>query len=313
VVMEAGKQVVTKKAEAMAFATLHDLISAVGDQTELIYNPQGRFGGKDWLLTQELIEIANVFHPASSVFLSPALETLTTLSYRSEYDRSFAIRNLVQGRSLIPSDQQDNPYKLPERERDDLMGKLVSIVDQSELLSGTVHSHKNTQRWRVGLDRRMGARVHFKADHVGDKDFCFLLSGDSPVKSVSRELSGFIQNEIGIVPDFIFDSVVLEDKEIQTGKKLWLIGAPGRLELVMEQKKVALDRLWQYSQKEDGTIQLERTTKRLADDCRIIGGRWLQDFSHPAVIIVEGSTLKSYETYFQSLLRWLEELGVSHV
>jgi hypothetical protein len=294
------------------FTTLHNLISAVGDQAEFIYNPQGRFGGKDWLLTQELIEIAHVFHPVSSTFLSPALETLTILSFRSEYDRSFALRNLVQGRSLIPADQLDNPYELPEIERDDLVGKLESLVDQTELLSDTTHSHKHTQRWRIGLDRRMGVKVSFKADSAGDNDFCFLLSKDSPVQSVSRELSGFIQNEIGIIPDFIFDSVVLEDKEIKTGKKLWLVGSPRQLELVVERESGAMDRLWQYSRKEEGDIQLERITNRLADDCRFTGGHWLQEHPHPAVIILEGSTLKSYETYFQVLLSWQEELRVSH-
>ncbi|ABK45810.1 hypothetical protein Mmc1_3323 [Magnetococcus marinus MC-1] len=306
VAAEAGKEFIKHKKEAMGLATLSDLVNMVGDQVAYLYGPSVRFRGIEWLFSLELTEISKVFHPLPHNVLSQSLQTVSGISFKSEYDRIYVYRHLAAGKSLVYS--VDGAYQLNQSDRSVLVEKLESFINESGLLAGEeIYNSKKTFEWRKQLFDRCGSKLSFKADFQSDSDLKQVLHTDSPVEAVDRNLASFILNLVHILPDFIYDHVSLPDNAICDYKKFWMVGAKGRLELVAQHGSDALHHIWQF-QVDDDEIALNRVKHTVSDDCHILGGRWLIDMPTSTLIMIEGKIGYVYGNHFKALIKWKSDI-----
>ncbi len=116
-------------------------------------------------------------------------------------------------------------------------------------------------------------------------------------------------------PCFVYKNIKISTsgnpEDMQPGLKdaeLWLMGTSYRLVLAAvpeKEEQVTVFPLWEAGRTDAHKALTERIENRLTDDCRLTGGKWLENgenrqTSHPE-IIVSGNAISTYKNYFRLL------------
>ncbi len=304
ILMEAGKQGTKKLSELYALNLLRDLVEIIGDQAETIFDDGYRYQSKDWVTGVELIEIAHRLYPLPAEALSKVAKMVTSLLIKSEYDRIYLYRMLLNGQSLIKEDIQ---YGFTPEICAEIGGNCALFIDQLELKEDQTRSIDQVMKWREAAQKRLNnTPIPLKLDKMVTRVMESQLMSGSPVRKMRPDLTHYLKAlELERI-DFIYpDAFGVEESGKPIKVAGWLIGTANRLLWVVETGSHTFKLLWQSVQGESPAAMTRRVNK-VADDSEITGGLWLGEERYSA-ILVEGVKIGTYEGYFRLLLDFFRE------
>ncbi len=294
-VMEGGKHLVKKGSEMYALNLLHDIIGIIANQTTNIYCKDYRYRNKHWLYAVELVEIIHSL-PINQAILSKTLKQISGLIFMSEYDRIFIYRCIIDGKSADPG--KCDISLLNAEEKKEITTKLTAFIEKNIVSETTILDFDKVKLWRSNIEKRLGVVINLsidKDDSVLLQSCLYSKSAESKIKpALAKFLVGFMEEEEKT--HFLYTDIYIPNSDDEK-LKLWLVGTNKRL-LLLSEKDNTFKPLWFY--KQEGKFSLERIKNRIADDCQVSGGNWLDD-SKSVSFIISGKTMGSFDNYFYCL------------
>ncbi|NOQ63582.1 MAG: hypothetical protein GQ582_03625, partial [Methyloprofundus sp.] len=300
--IEAGKHVIKKSSEKYALSLLHDVIAIIGEQATTIFGDSAlRYRSKHWIYALELTDIVVQFNPVTADTLAKAMQRLSGLTLRSEYDRIFLYHCMAQGQSAHPESYANDFISAADKQG--IAAELSEFVER--YIDKTPVNLKRINTWRKHLEQRLALDIPLKQDKNDRESLKNRLSAGSPEKSLkpflARSILASMQSEE--VPQFIYTDIVIEKEfSLLHYKSLWLVISNQRLRLLAVDKQQQVKFLWQY-QLGSTELSIQRIKRVVADDCQIIGGQWdaSLETEYPAEFMLQGRKVSSYESYFRAL------------
>ncbi|GIW97110.1 MAG: hypothetical protein KatS3mg111_0443 [Pirellulaceae bacterium] len=132
-----------------------NLVRVVGYEIAGIYGGDFRYRDANWVYGSELVEMVASF-PLSREVLRPALQELTHLQLRNEYDRIYLLRCLALHQR--PAGLRSASYLLtrPERQR------IAQRLEQFFLEHVHGRGHDRLEAWRRDAEQRLGVRLQLR-------------------------------------------------------------------------------------------------------------------------------------------------------
>ncbi|MCA9050190.1 MAG: hypothetical protein KDA89_15750 [Planctomycetaceae bacterium] len=187
---EAGRfgtrKVVESVVDRQAVAVMHDLVTLVGVEVCNIYGPGFRQRDPAWILGAELTELLSQF-PVSRESLRAALQTVTRLPLRSEYDRIYLYRCIAEHKpsGLLPLD----PAIVTREQRERIAQELEEFFRRN--IHGVTDSNRN--EWREAVESRLDLRLKLEESARPHKE--------SQSVAAAAAVFRFLQSVVGLTPE----------------------------------------------------------------------------------------------------------------
>ena len=311
VVIEAGKQAIKSGTEKYALKLLHDVIEIIGEQATTIFGDESfRYRCEHWIYAVELTEVIEHFTPVRQGALAKSLKIVGGLSIRAEYDRVFIYHCLAQGKSAGPERFANDFFSQEDKQK--IVNKLSAFVENTVIQGGDELAEKKLISWRKKIESRFGIKIQLNVDKNDANYLRTNLCSGSPEKKIKPFLARYILTLMASTetPQFVYTDIYFEDsllvdvlKKALENATLWLIGTNRRLILLAVDKENRVQSIWQYQAGQNQQLILQRISRVVADDCRVIGGVWQGPVNTEitAEFILKGRNISSYDNYFQVL------------
>ena len=153
-----GKRLFTKYGEQYALGLLNEVVKTVGQETANIYDANYRYRDAYWIYGVELTELLSKF-PFSPEALQAAIQELSALQLRSEYDRIYLYRQLAQRKTALTSSNSKHHQVLSDAERETLAKRLEKFYQQN-IFSPSINEQ---DRWIEQITNRLGIQLRIPA------------------------------------------------------------------------------------------------------------------------------------------------------
>lgn len=305
VALEAGKQVIKVSSEKYALNLLHDVIEIIGGQAETIFGDNTlRFRSKHWIYAVELTELNHHFSPVDSTALSKIMKIISGLLIRGEYDRIYLFHCLSEHKSAKPERFSTDFFTIEDKQ--ELVKNLTDIIEGTINKDRPEENKKKTILWRKKAELRLGIDIPLNIDKNDVEYLKNLLSSASPEKKLKPFLARAILAimEEGEIPQFIYTDIQIDSlSPPQNTKQHWLVATNKQLRLLRVDADNKIKTIWYCDRTKQQSLSFQRVNKVVADNCKVMGGLWQDDFEtdSTATFTIEGRKVGSYDSYFRIL------------
>lgn len=180
VAQRGAKHVVSNVVDRRAIAVLHDLVSVFGTEVANIYGPGYRQRDAAWIYGSELTELLSRV-PVSRHSLKQALQEITQLPLKCEYDRIYLYRCLAT--STAAGFRLSDPASLSREQRETIAVNLERFV--TEVIHGV--SDNDLKDWVDDTEARLDLKLKLNSSDAGS------AANQQQVQTCLQSIQGFSQ------------------------------------------------------------------------------------------------------------------------
>lgn len=154
-----AQKLVENVVDRQAVAVLHDIVTVIGVEVANVYGPGFRQRDSAWVYGAELTELLKRF-PISRESLTQALQQITVLPLRSEYDRIYLYRCIADHRAA--GFRIHDSTMLDREQREEIADKLEQFF--ARFIHGA--KAKESAAWQQDVESRLDLKLSLHADTV---------------------------------------------------------------------------------------------------------------------------------------------------
>lgn len=147
-----AQKLVENVVDRQAVAVLHDIVTVIGVEVANVYGPGFRQRDSAWVYGAELTELLKRF-PISRESLTQALQEITVLPLRCEYDRVYLYRCIADHRAA--GFRLHNSTMLDREEREKIAGKLEQFF--GKYIHGATDD--DAASWQQDVESRLDLKL----------------------------------------------------------------------------------------------------------------------------------------------------------
>lgn len=181
-----AQKLVENVVDRQAVAVLHDIVTVVGVEVANVYGPGFRQRDAAWVYGAELTQLLRQF-PVSRESLTQALQEITVLPLRGEYDRIYLYRCVADHRAA--GFRIHDSTMLDREKREQIAHKLEQFF--TRYIHGA--QEKDTAAWQQDVESRLDLKLSFSPANTN-------VSTEADVTAAVNSVYAFLTLVVGTSP-----------------------------------------------------------------------------------------------------------------